>query len=245
MKRLSKVLLLTSVLCLACHVMLSSADFQQLLNTAKSFYKKGDNLNAFQVYQQALNMNPDSWEANMGVGNALYKMGRRRTALSYYRRSLELNPDNSELRDFIKKVEDQLAGREEKKGVLSGGGIKWLDKYNSGMEEANRERKFMMLLFYTEFNAGLPLLERKVFADKRVQEMAKKFVCVRIDGNVQRMVTRMYRVGGYPTIIFADGQENEKVSGMSIREAEELLKMMEKALKKKGKWRERYGEGIQ
>lgn len=237
MRKSSKIITAMLGFGLACWL-LAAADHQQLIKTANSYYKQRDYLNAFQLYQQALNINSDSWEANMGVGNALYKMGRSKTALSYYQRSLKLNPDNKQLRVFYEKMKDRLSGHQTKTKILSSGGISWLDNYNLSVEQANRERKFMMMLFYTEFSPGLPLLERKVFSDKDVQQMAGKFVCVRVDGNVERYLTKAYEVGGYPTIIFADGQEKEKVRGMGVREPEQLLKLMEKALKKKGEWRE-------
>jgi tetratricopeptide (TPR) repeat protein len=226
------------LLLLLSTINLQSAGNSDLLKTAGVYYKKGDYLNAFQIYQQALKDDLDSWEANMGVGNALFKMGRRKTALSYYQRSLELNPDNQKLKEFLKKAEDQLAGRQPAGSPLGGKGIDWLDSYNSGMERGNRQKKFMLLFFYTEFNAALPLLERKVFSNEGVIRLAREFICIRVDGNANRYLSRSYQVGGYPTIIFIDGDENEKARRMGLREPGELVQLMQKVLAKKGKWRD-------
>jgi len=208
-----------------------------LISQAGVYYKQYDFLNAYQLYCQALAVNSGSWEASMGAGNALYKLGRAKASLDYYRRSLDLNPANHKLAEFVRQLERQLKG-ESVRGVMTGAGqaIQWMKNYDSSMTRANAEHRYIMLVFYVEYGAGFPLMERKVFNDPDVLALSAEFVCCKVSGNRHLGLAEQYRVEAYPTLLFVDGQENVKKRSLTIKDPNKLIKIMKSVLAKQGKW---------
>ena len=86
--------------------------------------------------------------------------------------------------------------------------INWVHSYDEALSRAAKENKPIM----TDFSAGwcgwCKKLDRETFADSKVIELSKKFVCLKINGDKDSDIVRKYGVSGYPTILFMDSKGN-------------------------------------
>ncbi len=60
-------------------------------------------------YQAALQSNPNSWQAYMGIGNCYYVKGDSNNALMNYQKSLALNPNNPHLASLAQSMQATVA----------------------------------------------------------------------------------------------------------------------------------------
>lgn len=106
------------------------------------------------------------------------------------------------------------------------GGIVWLDDYKAALDRAKELDRPVMVEFWTSWCLYCGKLEKQTLGDPRVVELAQKFVCARIDADVQKAAAARYQPPGYPTVVFATptGAEIVKISG--FREADPFLTVM-------------------
>jgi len=106
-------------------------------------------------------------------------------------------------------------------------GIAWLDDYKAALEQAGEVNRPVMVEFWTSWCLYCGKLEKQTLGDPRVVELAKEFVCARIDADVQKAAAARYEPPGYPTVVFAtpSGAEIVKISG--FREADAFVTVMQ------------------
>ncbi len=82
---------------------------------SNAYYQAGNTLYtqknydlAIRYYQAALQMNPNKWEADQGMGNCYYAKGDKAGALASYQRALAINPNNPQLSAFVQALQAQL-----------------------------------------------------------------------------------------------------------------------------------------
>lgn len=61
-------------------------------------------------------------------------------------------------------------------------------------------------MFYTQGCVWCAKMEAETFTDSRVVALSKRFVYVRIDGEMVTDLCDQYRVNAYPTTVFLDWQ---------------------------------------
>jgi thioredoxin-related protein len=101
--------------------------------------------------------------------------------------------------------------------------INWL-KYDQGLEQAKKDGKKIMVLFYTDWCGYCKRMSATTFTDEGVKKLlADKFVSVKVNGEsrntlqvdkasiTERELTAKYAVRGYPTIWFLE-PTGEKIS---------------------------------
>jgi thiol-disulfide isomerase/thioredoxin len=91
--------------------------------------------------------------------------------------------------------------------------ITWAGSLNSGLKEAKAKNKPVMVDFYTDWCGWCKKLDRDTYADPEVANLAKKFVCVKVNGDKYSDLVSKYGVSGYPTILFLDAG-GEKLDGI-------------------------------
>ncbi len=74
------------------------------LQAANSAYAERNYDQAIGDYLQALQGNPNSWQAYQGLGNSYYGKGDYANALANYQKSLDLNPGNTAISQFLPSV---------------------------------------------------------------------------------------------------------------------------------------------
>jgi len=108
----------------------------------------------------------------------------------------------------------------------------WEDDLETALAKAKKSQKPVMVDFYTEWCGWCKKLDSDTYSDNKVDGLAKKFICVKVDGDKNREAASKYQIEGYPTIIFLsyEGKIDERVVG--YRDANSFAGIMSSVLKK-------------
>ncbi len=86
-----------------CHgdCLAKASEFYRLFNLAKERADRGDAAAAIPLFEQALELSPDSVRGNTHLANALSRKGRLDEAVAHYRKALDINPEYIEAQTNI------------------------------------------------------------------------------------------------------------------------------------------------
>ncbi len=76
---------------------------QEYYQSGIKFYGQGQYDQAVTMFQEAVNENPQFWQAYQALGQAYYQEGKKNEALNAMNKSLSINPNNPQLREFVEK----------------------------------------------------------------------------------------------------------------------------------------------
>ena len=96
-----------------------------------------------------------------------------------------------------------------------GTGITWYS-YDEGMKIAQEQNKPMMIDVYTGWCKWCKELDRVIYSDTDVINLADEFVCIKINADKRRDLAAKYNpTGGVPAIVFlrSDGTEAHRIGG--------------------------------
>ena len=110
--------------------------------------------------------------------------------------------------------------------------ISWEDDLDTALAKAKKSQKPVMVDFYTEWCGWCKKLDSDTYSDRKVSDLAKNFICVKVDGDKNREAASKYQIEGYPTIIFLnyEGGIDERIVG--YRDASSFASAMSSVLKK-------------
>jgi len=108
--------------------------------------------------------------------------------------------------------------------------ITWAGNLNSALREAKSKNKPVMADFYTDWCGWCKKLDRDTYADPEVANLAKRFICVKVNGDKYPDLVSKYGVSGYPTIIFLDPAGNKTNAIVGYVNAEGMLSRMNAVL---------------
>lgn len=111
------------------------------------------------------------------------------------------------------------------------GKIQWYFSFSDGQAEAKKFNKPIMVDFYTDWCGWCKKLDKDVYADSKVADLAKKFICIKIDGDKNKDLVNKYTVRGYPTILFLNPDGSVINTSVGYIPADEFLTRMQKSLK--------------
>lgn len=117
-------------------------------------------------------------------------------------------------------------------GIVSAGEINWGSSLDEGLKSAKENNKPVMVDFYTDWCGWCKKLDQDTYSSTKIQSLADKFVCVKVDGDKDRANTSKYGIDGYPTIVFMDSSGKEIDRNVGYAGPEELADMMDGILKK-------------
>lgn len=80
--------------------------------------------------------------------------------------------------------------------------ISWESGLDSALSAAETSGELIMVDFYTDWCGWCKKLDNDTYADSKVQDLARNFRCVKINGDSDKETVRKYNVSGYPTILF-------------------------------------------
>ncbi|MCG2710935.1 MAG: DUF255 domain-containing protein [Candidatus Omnitrophica bacterium] len=111
------------------------------------------------------------------------------------------------------------------------GSIDWITDLPAAQDLAKYRGNPMFIDFYADWCSWCRRMDTDTYANLKVAELAKKFICVKIDTSKQPDVAKNYKIRGLPTTVFltSEGKVMDTIAG--YLPPEEFLKHMETALK--------------
>ncbi len=108
-----------------------------------------------------------------------------------------------------------FVGCSQVKSDVQSGGIGWIRDMAQAKEAAIAQNKPILIDFYTEWCGWCKRLDKDTYANAKVIEAAKNFICVKIDAEKEKQLTASYNVRGFPSTVFlkSDGSLIEVVPG--------------------------------
>jgi len=86
--------------------------------------------------------------------------------------------------------------------------VQWSGDYEESIERAAREKKPVLIEFYTTRSDWGKILEEKTYPDPRVQEVLKSYIPVRINAELRKDLANKYKIKFYYALVILD--ENER-----------------------------------
>lgn len=118
------------------------------------------------------------------------------------------------------------------KNPVTSNAIEWQTSLDKGLEIAKKTKKPIMADFYAEWCGWCKKLDKTSYQDKNVIELSKKFVCVKVNTDLDSASASKYGVQGLPTIIFLspDGKVTKQIVG--YKEGDYFKTVMEELTRK-------------
>jgi thiol:disulfide interchange protein len=115
-------------------------------------------------------------------------------------------------------------------GTLSAGEIVWAPTFEAGVKKAKTKDLPVMIDIYTDWCGWCKKLDKDVYTNAQVVTLAKQFVSIKLNPEKDKKNGKLFKVEGFPAIIFLDskGKEINRIGG--YLPAEEFLGEMQKAL---------------
>lgn len=85
-----------------------------------------------------------------------------------------------------------------------GGELTWVGSYAEGVRLAQKTHRPLLLCFHAPGCGWCEKLDAETFTDPRVVERAKRFICVRVESDLDPEVVRNYGITEFPTVLLTD-----------------------------------------
>jgi thiol:disulfide interchange protein DsbD len=108
--------------------------------------------------------------------------------------------------------------------------ITWCSSFNTGLNIAREQNQLLMVDFTAQWCGWCRKLDDVTYKDKKVIQLSKEFICVKVDCDRDRTTPGRFNVRGLPTIIFLspDGDVIHRVVG--YRKPEDFIMIMKNVL---------------
>lgn len=113
-----------------------------------------------------------------------------------------------------------LAGRERPS-------LEWEPSYEAALAKAKAEHKPVMVDFYADWCGPCRELEMTTYRDPRIQKLAERFVCVKVNTDLRRDLSGRFHIDALPTIGFLKPDGTPTQSGTGYVEPDTLAPIME------------------
>lgn len=101
------------------------------------------------------------------------------------------------------------------RGARAGGEIAWASGFDSGLAMARERGKPVLLSFHTPGCGWCRKLDAETLTDAKVAELARQYVCVRVDSEVDAAAVERFRVMEFPmtVVLNPNGKEVARFAG--------------------------------
>jgi thiol:disulfide interchange protein len=116
----------------------------------------------------------------------------------------------------------------------TGESVRFLNDFRQARSLAARQKKALMVEFYTDWCQGCRVHDRVTYRNPRVVSLASRLIAVKINPDMSdynRQLEDRYRVRSYPTIIFLDSRGRKLQAVVGTTTPERLADIMEAVLK--------------
>lgn len=108
--------------------------------------------------------------------------------------------------------------------------VGWATDFPQGLHIAKKERKPIMVDFYTSWCKWCKVLEESTYATPQVAKFLGDLVCIRVNAEKDSLISQKYNIHGFPSILFLNpgGEEIDRIVGYLpprdfIKEAKGIL----------------------
>lgn len=116
-------------------------------------------------------------------------------------------------------------------GLATAGEIVWAPTFELGMKKAKAKNLPVMVDLYTDWCGWCKRLDQDVYTNREVKALAASdFVSIKLNPEKDKRNGKLFKVTGYPTIIFTDPSGKELHPIVGYLPAERFLGEMKKAL---------------
>jgi thiol:disulfide interchange protein len=94
--------------------------------------------------------------------------------------------------------------------------LEWGEDYEAALKQAHAAHKPVLVDLWAPWCGYCFEMERTTLADRRVREMAKAFVCVKVNADRRPDLMERFHIAGLPAIVFLrpDGKAVQKATGL-------------------------------
>ena len=117
-------------------------------------------------------------------------------------------------------------------GTAPAWAIQWESDLGKALEEAKSAGKPVIADFYTDWCGWCKKLDKDVYEDAAVNRLAEKFICVKVNCELDKSSPSKYNVRGYPTIVFFNSAGGVEETVVGYRAAAAFAGIMNKVLDK-------------
>jgi thiol-disulfide isomerase/thioredoxin len=124
------------------------------------------------------------------------------------------------------------AGFQSAEAKTAGASISWMKAYPTASAKAKASGKLIMIDFYTGWCGWCKKLDAETYPDPAVVKESAKFIPIKLDAEKDPEGVRLakkFKVNGYPTILFVDGDENLAYKVVGYEPAKDFAASMDKA----------------
>ncbi len=90
--------------------------------------------------------------------------------------------------------------------VLEAEAVSWRYDFDSALRSAESSGEPLMVDFYTDWCGWCKKLDNDTYMDSKVNDLARSFICVKINADSDQNTARKYNVSSYPTILFLNSK---------------------------------------
>ncbi|MFA6078254.1 MAG: thioredoxin family protein [Candidatus Omnitrophota bacterium] len=109
--------------------------------------------------------------------------------------------------------------------------VSWGYSLDSAIRSAESSGEPIMVDFYTDWCGWCKRLDNDTYMDSKVNDLSRKFICVKINAESDPAAARKYNVGSYPTILFLNSKGSVIGTIRGYQPPEAFAKSMEGILK--------------
>ena len=93
--------------------------------------------------------------------------------------------------------------------------ISFMHNHADGMEIARQEKKPILAFFSVPNNVGSQRMINTTFCDEEIKRLAKRFICIYVDGSQESMLCKSLGISSFPTILLSNtnGMEVHRLIG--------------------------------
>jgi thiol-disulfide isomerase/thioredoxin len=135
------------------------------------------------------------------------------------RKQFEKERAFEKIKETTEKAKKEIS-QHKKKALSVPLRINWVS-YNMGLRAARNSGKPIMIDFYTSWCGWCKKLDKETFKDETVRALSTQFVCIKVNADTSKSLTKKYGVRGYPTVVFlnSSGKQIGKIGGFKPAKA--------------------------